>query len=81
MDEYKSLGQGYQKKLLGSDEKKRFQRVLKDWALGRHSEAFVEETTKQRQALASTIRATRKELATLKKHKKKKKKKRNRRSN
>ena len=70
MDEYKSLGQGYQKKLLGSDEKERFQRVLKDWSLGRHSEAFVEETTKQRQALASTIRATRKELATLKKHKK-----------
>lgn len=70
MDEYKSLGQGYQKKLLGSDDKKRFQRVLKDWALGRHSEAFVEATNTQRQALASTIRATRKELATLKKHKK-----------
>ena len=69
MDEYKSLGQGYQKKLLGSDEKERFQRVLKDWSLGRHSEAFLEETTKQRQALASSIRATRKELAKLKKNK------------
>ena len=69
MHEYKSLGQGYQKKLLGSDEKKRFQCVLEDWALVRHSEAFVKETSKQRKSLASSMRGTRKELSTLEKHK------------